>query len=173
MNRPPEAMRAAAISECGLYRYSLLRVIDEVRPGVIPGAVVWVLNNPSTADGTTDDPTVRKCWKFTTDWGYGQMEFINTNPWRATDPKAACVPPEQALAINDQWVHISVAHAALVIAAWGDKANMVLARRAYSVIHGLGPVCAMRVTKAGNPQHPLYLPGDTRPQLWKADAYLN
>lgn len=168
-------VRSAVLSECGLYRYSLMRrLADQLwHEHLKPGIVVWVLNNPSTADGTGDDPTVRKCWKYTVGWGYSTMEFINTNPWRATDPKLAEMPPEQALVINDEWLKMAMENAAVTIAAWGDKANPTLARRAYGVIHGLGPVYSMRVTKAGNPQHPLYLPGDTRPQLWKADAYLN
>jgi hypothetical protein len=169
--KPDNIHRSAAISECGLYRYSLMRAVQEWFPK--PGIVVWVLNNPSTADGISDDPTVRKCWKYTVGWGYGAMEFVNTNPWRATDPRLAEMPPAQALAINDEWVKMSLENSPLVIAAWGDKANPVLARRMYTLIHSLGPLHAMRVTKAGNPQHPLYLPGDTSPQLWKADVYLN
>lgn len=167
--------RTAAVSECGLYRYSLTRRLSPElwHENVKTGIVLWVLHNPSTADGTKDDATVRKCWRYTVGWGYGAMEFVNTNPWRATDPKLACMPPEPALEINDAWMNISVAESVVTIAAWGDRANPLLARRAHALIRTLGPLYAMRVTKAGNPQHPLYLPGDTMPQPWKADAYLN
>ena len=168
-------VRSAAVSECGLYRYSLMRRLSpELWHGHLkPGIVLWVLNNPSTADGTADDATVRKCWRYTVGWGYGCMEFINTNPWRSTDPKLAQHPPEQAMAINDEWLRNATTDSVITICAWGDKANMELARRAHAVMRTLGPLYAMRVTKAGNPQHPLYLPGDTKPQIWKADAYLN
>jgi hypothetical protein len=149
------------------------RVQDPWPTGLLPGIVVWCLNNPSMADGKRDDPTVKKLWHYTTLWGYGCMELVNTNPCRATDPKAAWMPPEPALAINDEWLKMAVENSAITIAAWGNEAHPVLARRAYSHIHTLGPVYAMRVSKPGNPYHPLYLPGDLRPQLWKADAYLN
>lgn len=140
---------------------------------VKPGCVAWVLNNPSTADGEEDDATVRKCWRYTTDWGYGHMEFVNTNPWRSTNPKLACMPPEEALGINDQWVRNAVTDSVITIAAWGAEANPVLARRAFKVIHELGPLYAMRITKGGHPYHPLYLPGNLKPTEWRADAYLN
>lgn len=46
---------SAVISECGLYRYRL------ERHGLSgAGAVAWIMVNPSTADATTDDPTIKK-----------------------------------------------------------------------------------------------------------------
>lgn len=163
-------IRGAIISDCGAYRMQLIRALpqEELTTAIQAGpGVAWVLNNPSTADALTDDPTVRKCWKFTRAWGFASMMFVNTNPHRATDPKAARMPPEEVLVANDSWLQLAASNWPYVIAAWGDKANPVLAQRAINVIHPLGPLHAMRVTKAGNPQHPLYLPGSTLPQIWK------
>lgn len=154
-------VRSAVMSDCGLYRYSLMRRLSPE---------LW---HDHLLPGTVDDATARKGWRYTTGWGYGCMEFINTNPWRSTDPKLARHPPEQALTINDEWLRMSVTESVITICAWGDKANMELARRAHGVMRTLGPLYAMRVTKLGNPQHPLYLPGDTKPLEWRADAYLN
>lgn len=45
----------ATISECGKYRYRLWRVWDESLP-----TCCFVMLNPSKADATEDDPTIRQ-----------------------------------------------------------------------------------------------------------------
>lgn len=54
--------RHAKISDCGKYRYSLSRRWGEIRAGRPP--IVFVMLNPSTADHTVDDPTIRRCIAF-------------------------------------------------------------------------------------------------------------
>ena len=49
----------AVISRCGLYRYSLIREWDPMKKWC-----GWIMLNPSTADASTDDPTVRRCMGF-------------------------------------------------------------------------------------------------------------
>lgn len=136
-------------------------------------AVAWVLNNPSTADGKHNDPTVAKAWTFTTSWGYDSMIFVNTNPYRSTDPKAARMPSELALRANDAWLAHAMKHSQLTVCGWGDKANPELAKRALLVVHALGPVHALRITKQGNAQHPLYLPGNLTPTIWNPEKWLH
>jgi hypothetical protein len=99
------------------------------------------------------------------------MMFVNTNPFRATDPNVGRMAADAGfnddiLAANDSWLRYAQGQCPYLIAAWGDKAAPYLVRRAISVLHPIGPLHAMRVTKQGNPQHPLYLPGNLQPQLW-------
>ena len=51
--------KSAIISECGQFRYRLDRVCDETKD-----KVCFVMLNPSTADATLDDPTIRRCIDF-------------------------------------------------------------------------------------------------------------
>lgn len=44
--------------------------------------------NPSTADESKDDPTIRRCIRFAKDWGYGGLLMMNAFAFRATDPNA-------------------------------------------------------------------------------------
>lgn len=160
--------RSAVLSECGIFRFQLVRALE--RGMYAPnksGSIAWVLCNPSTADAETDDATVRKCWRYTVGWGYGSMMFVNVNPYRSTNPKAQVEPAEPALVCNDSWLRFAVTQCPYVIAAWGDGAIPTLVRRAVAVIHPLGPLHALHTTKSGQPGHPLYLPGDAQPQLWK------
>jgi hypothetical protein len=48
--------------------------------------VCFVLLNPSTADETREDPTVRRCIGFARSLGYGALEVVNLYAYVATDP---------------------------------------------------------------------------------------
>ena len=45
--------------------------------------------NPSTADETTDDPTIRRVIDFSRRWGFSRLIVVKLVPLRSTDPKAA------------------------------------------------------------------------------------
>lgn len=73
----------ATISPCGTYRYSLFRSTGAVGDEHL----LWVMLNPSTADATKDDPTIRKVVEFTRRAGYGGACVVNLFAFRATKPK--------------------------------------------------------------------------------------
>src|ERR1700760_1997419 len=159
-----ETGKGAVLSDCQTYRYTLQRY---VKPPVASFRwVAWVLNNPSTADHDTDDATVRRAWAFTESGGYNGMFFVNTNPYRSTDPRGQRLPPAQVLAYNDAYLIECMAQCQLTVCGWGDGAMPELVKRAALVLHACGPLHALRVTKSDNPTHPLYLPGNLQPQPW-------
>lgn len=63
------------------YRWKLWRRWDPDKPEL---AVIGL--NPSTADETNDDATVRRCLGFARDWGYGRLLMLNLFPYRAKSP---------------------------------------------------------------------------------------
>jgi len=73
VHRIGKVSKSADVSECGRYRWSLRRswmFFGEDgghRPG--KGVCCFVMLNPSTADGTQDDPTIRRCINFAQSWG--------------------------------------------------------------------------------------------------------
>lgn len=156
----------AIISDCGTYRFNLWRSVEP--PMFEPGLddCLFVMNNPSTADASDDDPTIRRVKGFAASWGFSKVYVANTNPYRATDPKAAQVPPEDVLALNDQWIGKLSRQVQWVVAAWGGKAHTALAARALGVIRRHRPVRAIALSKGGEPKHPLYLPRDAQPFVW-------
>lgn len=144
----------ARLSECGLYRYSLTRTWDS---SISPA--VFVMLNPSTADGTVDDPTIKRCMSFAQTWGRGGIAVVNLFAFRATDPDAMKAASDPVGPENDAEILRCVAGADRVVAAWGvhggykgrDSAVVELLRKA-----GRSMAC-FGTTKDGYPRHPLYV----------------
>jgi len=61
----------ALISSCGKYRYHLERHWGDVKP------CLFIMLNPSTADGRKDDSTIKRCVAYAMSWGYGKLYVIN------------------------------------------------------------------------------------------------
>lgn len=76
---------SAVFSPCRRWRYRLER--DVARLGSTRGAVAFVGLNPSVADETLDDPTIRRCKGFAADWGFRTLVMANAYAWRSTDPR--------------------------------------------------------------------------------------
>lgn len=156
--------RSAYISRDGLHRYWLRRVWDDSL-----SRVAFVMLNPSTADGATDDPTVRRCIGFARVWGFGGIEVVNVYNLRATQPKDLWGDADRM----GTWVHDTVAdhldccQVGAVVCAWGNHAKAAdVASISYSFARfGLATAC-LGVNKGGAPKHPLYLAKTTALQPW-------
>ena len=72
----------AIISDCGKYRYELHRTWDKDKKKVL-----FIMLNPSTADGMKDDLTTIRCINFAKKWEYGGIMIGNIYPFRAKRPK--------------------------------------------------------------------------------------
>lgn len=147
----------AAISECGNYRYSLLRQWGD------GASCVFIMLNPSTADADLDDPTIRRCIGFAKRENCDAIEVVNLFAFRSSDPKELEKAHDPVGPLNNQYIHTAVQNArGPIIAAWGacpyvrgrDKGTIDVVRFERGHIHCLGK------TKNGSPRHPLYVPGD-------------
>lgn len=154
--------RAAEISDCGRFRYSLTRDWSGLFPAREPGSVLWIMLNPSTADGTADDPTIHRIVGFTRVWGFHTMLVANLYAYRSTDPKQLWRVEDRCGGVrNDQVIQTLSREAALVVAAWGANAEVGRARRVAELVGR--PMVCLGTTAKGFPRHPLYVPGDFRP----------
>lgn len=77
-----EIERAAVISACGAYRYSLTRKWSDAP------LLSFVMLNPSTADAKEDDPTIRRCIGFARREGAGGLIVANLYALRSPSPEA-------------------------------------------------------------------------------------
>lgn len=164
---------AACFSECGTYRYLLRRDIDMFGGRV----VVSIGYNPSDADHSRDDPTIRREIGFCKAWGVSTL--IKVNAFAAVTPYpadlAAMADPVGPLA--DDAIRMAAAfcaeHDGILIATWGTpKGSLktrILAEQRFAAIHAMSlPLHAIRLTKGGYPEHPLYLPRELVPARWSA-----
>lgn len=149
------------------YRFRLSREWDHRKP-----VVLFIMLNPSTADENVLDPTLTRCRKYAEAWGFGKMMVGNLWALRSTDPKALLTHPDPVGFGNIG--HLVTMHeaSALTVVGWGANVkHPTLSQHAASVLQMLRevkPVYALRITKEGHPQHPLYLPGDLKPFRWEA-----
>lgn len=154
-----DMLTGARLSGCGTYRYTLDRIWDASLP-----IAVFVMLNPSTANASEDDNTIRRCIWFAKREGCGGIRVVNLFALRATDPAALRAHPAPIGPQNDRWIlSVLCQDPAVVIAAWG--AHPFAAARAVDVLRtiaaGSVPVKCLGTTKDGHPKHPLYLPKNT------------
>lgn len=150
----------ATFSPCRTYRYDLWRTWLGGE-----GYAMFVGLNPSTADETHDDPTIRRCIAFAKAWGYAGMCMTNLFAFRATQPKdmmrsADPVGPQNDLVLMDR-----ASRAGVIVAAWGADGDYK--NRAWWVRTMLPKLHYLRLTKGGQPGHPLYLPKTLTPVEWQ------
>jgi hypothetical protein len=137
------------------HRFKLWRIWDDTKPNCL-----FVLHNPSTADETKNDPTIRRCIQFAKSWGFGGVYIGNYFSFRSTDPKGLLGKTFEEIAPLENIRHIyeMKAECDMHVLAYGNFA-----------VKDVEPMIVddcwhyLKLTKAGNPCHPLYLKGDLVP----------
>lgn len=156
---PAHVYRQALVSDCGTYRYTLLRSWDSDKPRIL-----WVLLNPSTADYTKDDATSRRGVGYSKLWGFGSMMFVNLFAYRATQPKVMKKQPSPIGPLNNLHLEEQAKVADQIVCAWGTNGDHH--KRDEEVVKLLlkhAPVLwCLGLTKGGHPVHPLRQPKDAR-----------
>lgn len=149
----------AYLSPCRTWRYSLTR---DAAPLTGEGTVTFIGLNPSTADETQDDPTIRRCIGFARSWGFARLKMLNLFAFRATDPRELVGCDDPSGPDNLCTIAKVVGGSDLVVCAWGafplaGREHVDLVLELVAAPHALG------MTKNGSPRHPLYVRGDTLP----------
>jgi hypothetical protein len=157
-----------AFSPDRVYRYVLWRVWAN---HASPRYCAFIGLNPSTADETTDDPTIRRCIGFAKAWGYDALAMLNLFAYRATYPADMKAESDPVGDDNDVWLARIAAEAGVVIAAWGNHGAHL--NRAAAVRVLLPNLHCLRLTKAGQPEHPLYLPAALEPMDWSRERVID
>lgn len=156
----PYLSAGATFSSTRQYRWTLWRSWART------SQVVFIMLNPSTADETVLDPTLRRCEGFAKRWGFGGMRICNLFALRSTDPAALYAADDPIGLDNDRAIILTcgLPFVQLVVCGWGvhgghrQRAAHV-ARLLQSI--QVEPYC-LGTTKEGHPKHPLYLKGTTR-----------
>ena len=123
--------------------------------------------NPSTADGSRDDPTIRRVIGFSRRWGFASALVVNLFAWRATRPADLLDAEDPVGPDNDGTVLDVVARSDAILLAHGALPRRLAPRAEVvaALLRGAGPgVRCLGRTASGWPRHPLYVRGDTAPQ---------
>lgn len=130
-------------------------------------SVAFIMLNPSTADESADDPTIRRCIGFAKQWGYGALIVGNLFAFRATDPAKMLAAAEPIGPENDGWLErialeVGMGH---LTCGWGvhgqsrGRGDAVVA-----MLQAMGHFPkALALTRSGQPGHPLYLKAGLEP----------
>lgn len=163
------------ISPCGRYRYALHR---QLTAHFNRKSCLFIMLNPSTADGTADDPTIRRCIGFARDWGCNRLYVANLFAWRATDPnelkRNGVGGGDITGPLNKEWIETLadvVTHRenerGPIVCAWGPKGRYL--RQDETVTGWLDDTFSLSClgrAKDGSPRHPLMLRRDTELQKY-------
>lgn len=149
--------RAASFSRCGAYRYSLTR---QWNTG--DGRCVFIGLNPSTSDAHVDDPTIRRCMGFTTDWGFSEMIMVNLFAYRTPHPDLLKKTLDPEGPYNRRALRKSCQAASCVVAAWGAHGTHMDQAERLARIWSKQPVYCFGTTQSGQPRHPLYQRADAK-----------
>lgn len=174
---PKYAASGARISSDGRHRFSLWREWREAahdprrwrKVGTALGewdepiSVLFLMLNPSLADGEMDDATVRKCVGFARLWRFERMEIGNLFAWRARHPRdlfaARRAGADIIGAANQECIQRMAQRAGRIVCAWGaHAAGHEFHTEEVRGWLGPGPHYHLGLTASGQPRHPLYVP---------------
>lgn len=149
--------KGAFLSRDLLHRYRLTRTWDE---GL--GRCLFIMLNPSTADATKDDKTIRRCIRFTERFGMGKLVVVNLFSYRTPKPKVLLkVDRDTAVVpLNLEIVEQEVSGADLIVCAWGANGSHLGQNEVVLDAISRYPAYALGLTADGHPRHPLYLKSD-------------
>lgn len=169
-SQPKALIPSAIISPCETYRYRLDRpdVFGDFNTAVI-------MVNPSTADATNDDATIRKLLGFRDRYGWGNLIVGNLFAYRATDVRELATAPDPIGPDNDYRLCEIFLDAQQVVFAWGPSAKLPKRlrgrwREVADIARSMHcqPMSIGESAKDGQPCHPLMLPYSRQLEPWRA-----
>lgn len=155
----------AEISYCEQYRYWLRRPALNRMPE--RGTALFCMLNPSTADATKDDKTIKRCRNFSAAWGCAGIVVINLYALRSTDPTLLTKHPDPVGDMNDYHIVERAKEMCDVIVGWGNDGDKARVDKVVAMFrkHNIRMFC-LGVNKNGSPRHPLYVKKTTKLIPW-------
>lgn len=152
----------AKIDATRLYRYSLWREWASDAP-----RIGFVMLNPSTADATVDDATIRRCISFARSWGFGSLEVVNLFAYRVTNPSLLRRVVDPIGPENDYYLLQAGQQSKIMLVGWGNWGTLQNRNREVISLLAQCPLYCLGITQVGHPRHPLYVRRSITPTLFE------
>lgn len=121
--------------------------------------LLYVMLNPSTADGRKDDNTIKRCTGFAKDHGFTRYVVVNLYAFRSTYPEDVFKAQDAVGPLNDYHIAMEAYKAKLIVCAWGSIANPDRVDQVKRILTAKGQqLYCLGLTQQGHPRHPLYVP---------------
>lgn len=165
-------MNNAILSDCGTYRYRLDRDVDGGDLDIDP-VIAFFGINPSTADASLDDQTVKKWNGFTKRWGAARYIVGNVFAYRATDVRELKSVTDPLGPLRDQHLADIIHEADILVPCWGNSGKVPKELRwaiddlKECLLKQNKQVLTFGFTKGGDPKHPMMLGYDTKMKEWE------
>ncbi len=149
---------SALFSTCKDYRWNLTRYINNT-----PKTLIFIGLNPSLANKTENDPTLRRLIGFTELWGYGALIVVNLFARITKSPKllASCDDPigwRNNIELNKRISYWETMDSCELWIGWGINGRLL--NRDILLLKRLKESkkkpFVIGLTKEGHPRHPLY-----------------
>ena len=152
----------AIFSDDWQHRYILWRLWSQSRP--LMGQVGL---NPSTANSTHNDPTIKRSMLRAKYAGYGGLVMVNLYSFVSTDPKQLLENDNSLNKMTDLYISAMVHLTAIQLCMWGSfKAAKLRADKVYDLLES--PYC-LDLNKDGEPKHSLYVAYDVEMKEYKRE----
>jgi len=145
----------AIFSDDGQYRYALWRVWSQTRP-----PLMFVGLNPSTANGTANDPTITRLMGRADQEGFGAILAGNLYALVSSAPGVLLQGGDVVGPETDSYLRQMIDMAGQVLCAWGSFP--AVKNRAPAVLSIVPAPYCLGVNKDGHPKHPLYISYSTK-----------
>lgn len=143
--------RRASFSRCQRYRYQLKRRWEGG-----DGRCVFIGLNPSTADVSADDPTIRRCIGFAQDWGFNELIMVNLFAYRTPHPSILKQYDDPVGAGNRRALRRACDDAQRIVVAWGNHGTHLDQASRFADIWAKYTLYCFGMSKNNQPLHPLY-----------------
>lgn len=147
------------------HRFALWRIWDPSKP-----LIMFIGLNPSTANETSDDNTIRRVKSMAEGWGYGGVYMCNCFPYISTNPKLLDCQSE--LPTNDSYLIQIGEKCEEIVFAWGNFEEVTKHGRDKHMLTLFPHAKCLVKNKSGSPKHPLYVKGDTKLIPFDDTSYL-
>lgn len=158
---PAVADYGAEFSNDRNYRYALWRIWDRIKP-----FAMFIGLNPSTANETDSDPTIRSVGRICKNNGYGGFYMMNCFAYVTSDPKPLKHNP-MSDERNNNMLTVIAGKCNTVVFAWGNFSVVKETGRDKELAEMFPNAKALFINKNGSPKHPLYCKSDIKFVEWK------